>query len=202
MVGFRARALAVTARAILVFGPYMLGIFLLGMWTWKKGVLQRPGEHLPLIRKVQWWGLAVGLLGNVAFLLVPEWVRGPQDVVRLVFAIGFLLGNPALCLFYAASIVRLAAGPRLPRALAAVVPVGRMALSNYFLQTLLCTTLFYGYGLGLYGRTGPLLNLVVIACVFAVEIAASGLWLRRFRFGPAEWLWRSLTYGKIQPLRL
>ena len=201
MVRFRVRALPQTVRSVMVFGPYMLGIFLLGMWTWKKGILQRPGEHTVLIRRVQWWGLAVGVLGNVAFLAVPELLREPRALVQLAFGLGFLLGNPALCLFYAATIVRLAGRPRCRRALAAVVPVGRMALSNYFLQTLVCTTLFYGYGLGLFGRTGPALNLVVIVFVFALAIVASNLWARRFRFGPAEWLWRTLTYWRVQPLR-
>jgi uncharacterized protein len=202
MVGFRVRALSQTVRAVLVFGPYMLGIFLLGMWTWKKGILQRPGEHLVLIRRVQWWGLAVGVLGNLAFLLVPELLRQPVVLVRLTFGLGFLAGNPALCLFYAASVVRLAGNPRCRTALGAVIPVGRMALSNYFLQTLVCTTLFYGYGLGLFGKTGPLLNLAVILFVFVLAIVASNLWARRFRFGPAEWLWRTLTYWKVQPLKL
>jgi uncharacterized protein len=95
-------------------------------------------------------------------------------------------------------IVKAGALGRLTRRLAAV---GRMALSNYLMQSIVCTTLFYGYGFGLFGRVGrPGLCAIVLA-IWAVQLVASPLWLGRFRFGPAEWLWRSLTYGKLQPMR-
>jgi uncharacterized protein len=80
--------------------------------------------------------------------------------------------------------------------------VGRMALSNYLTHSIVCTTLFYGYGFGLFGdinRTG-LAAIVLIIWVF--QLLISPIWLRHFRFGPAEWLWRSLTYWKLQPMRV
>jgi uncharacterized protein len=77
---------------------------------------------------------------------------------------------------------------------------GRMAFTNYLMQTVLCTMLFYGHGLGLFGRVSRLGQLGVVAGVWLVQLIISMLWLRRFRFGPAEWLWRSLTYWKRQPL--
>jgi uncharacterized protein len=79
--------------------------------------------------------------------------------------------------------------------------VGRMALTNYLFQTLVCTFIFYGHGLGYYGsveRTGQML-IVFIICL--IQLIISPLWLSKFSFGPAEWLWRSLTYWKLQPLR-
>jgi uncharacterized protein len=84
----------------------------------------------------------------------------------------------------------------LTRALAAV---GRMALTNYLAQSLICTTIFYGHGLGLIGRVERVGQLAIICGVWAVQLVVSPLWLRYFRFGPAEWLWRSLTYLKAQP---
>lgn len=85
----------------------------------------------------------------------------------------------------------------LTRRLAAV---GRMALSNYLFDSLLCTTLFYGYGLDLFGTIHrPLLYAIVLA-IWTFQLLVSPLWLEHFRFGPAEWLWRSLTYWKPQPL--
>lgn len=86
----------------------------------------------------------------------------------------------------------------LKRALAAV---GRMAFSNYILQTLICTSIFYGHGLGLFGkveRTG--LALIVLA-IWILQLTISPIWLRHFRFGPLEWVWRSLSYMKLQPFR-
>ena len=79
--------------------------------------------------------------------------------------------------------------------------VGQTALTNYLLQTVLCTTIFYGHGLGWFGSVDRVGQLGVVAGVWALQLVASPLWLRRFRFGPAEWAWRSLTYGARQPLR-
>ena len=79
--------------------------------------------------------------------------------------------------------------------------VGRTALTNYLLQTILCTTIFYGHGLGWFGSVDRVGQLGVVAAVWAVQLIASPLWLRRFRFGPAEWAWRWLTYGVRPPLR-
>ena len=79
--------------------------------------------------------------------------------------------------------------------------VGQTALTNYLLQTVLCTLVFYGHGLGWFGSVDRVGQLGVVAAVWAVQLVASPLWLRRFRFGPAEWAWRSLTYGARQPLR-
>jgi uncharacterized protein len=90
---------------------------------------------------------------------------------------------------------------RLQSVLAPLAAVGRTALSNYLLQTLVCTTLFYGHGLGWFGRVERVGQMGVVAAVWAVQLVVSPLWLRYFRFGPAEWLWRSLTYLSWQPLR-
>ncbi len=93
---------------------------------------------------------------------------------------------------------RSAALHRLTRPFAAV---GQTALTNYLLQTVLCTLIFYGHGLGWFGSVDRLGQVGVVAAVWALQLAASPLWLRRYRFGPAEWAWRSLTYGARQPLR-
>lgn len=82
-----------------------------------------------------------------------------------------------------------------------VSAVGRTALSNYLLQTLLCTAVFYGHGLGWFGQVSRGGQLVIVLAVWSVQLVASQSWLARFRYGPAEWLWRSLTYGTPQPLR-
>ena len=80
-------------------------------------------------------------------------------------------------------------------------PVGRMAFTNYLLQTVICTTLFYGHGFGLFGSMSRGGQSIVVLTVWAFEIWLSHAWLSRFRFGPAEWLWRSLTYMRPQPMR-
>ena len=79
--------------------------------------------------------------------------------------------------------------------------VGRMALSNYIAQTVICTFIFYGYGLGLYASIGRVGLMLFVLGVWIIELIVSPLWLGRFRFGPLEWLWRSMTYGSRQLMR-
>jgi uncharacterized protein len=81
----------------------------------------------------------------------------------------------------------------LTRAFAAV---GQMAFTNYLLHTIICTTIFYGHGLGLFGQLERTGQITLVAAVWVFQLILSPLWLRRFRFGPFEWLWRSLTYGQ------
>ena len=79
--------------------------------------------------------------------------------------------------------------------------IGQTALSNYLLQTVICTTIFFGHGLGWYGSVDRLGQIGVVAAVWVVQLIASPLWLRRFRFGPAEWILRTLTYGSRPALQ-
>ena len=78
--------------------------------------------------------------------------------------------------------------------------VGRTALSNYLLQSLVCTTIFYSYGLGLFCRVRPSLALLLSVGIYLIQVQLSLWWLRRYRCGPMEWLWRSLTYWQWQPM--
>jgi uncharacterized protein len=86
----------------------------------------------------------------------------------------------------------------LTRRLAAV---GRMALSNYLTHSLVCTTLFYGYGFALFGHINRVGLAAIVLAIWIFQLIVSPIWLRHFRFGPAEWLWRSLTYWRIQPMK-
>ena len=80
-------------------------------------------------------------------------------------------------------------------------PVGQMAFTNYLAQSLMCGLFFYGVGFGYFGKLQIYEMYYVVAAVWVIEIIWSHLWLRYFRFGPMEWLWRSLTYWKWQPIR-
>ena len=75
-----------------------------------------------------------------------------------------------------------------------------MAFTCYILETLICTTIFYGHGFGLFGSVGRVGQLIVVAAVWAALLLFAPWWLERYRFGPLEWLWRILTYGRIEPL--
>ena len=87
---------------------------------------------------------------------------------------------------------------RLTRPLAAV---GRMAFSNYILDTVICTSIFYGFGLGMFGKVSRVQQIEIVFAIWIVQLVISPLWLKYFQFGPLEWLWRSLTYWSRQPFR-
>jgi uncharacterized protein len=79
--------------------------------------------------------------------------------------------------------------------------VGKMSLTNYLFQSILCTFIFYSYGLGLYGSFQPFHGLLLVIVIYAVQIILSKVWLSHFHYGPMEWLWRMGTYGRRSPLR-
>jgi uncharacterized protein len=108
---------------------------------------------------------------------------------------------PFLSAAYVTSILLLYRSASWRRRFAPLVAVGRLSLSNYLLQSLVAALIFTGYGLRLYGQVGAAWGIALSIVIFAVQIPLSAWWLRRFQFGPAEWLLRSWTYGRWQPLR-
>ena len=192
---------------IFCFILYFMGRFLVGLYVGRRRLLHDAAAHLPLFRRLAWWGLAVGLVGNAAFTATTVLEdRGVLNIASGWMAAGqavAAVGIPAMSCFYVSTIVLLFQHERWQRRLLWLAPVGRMALTNYLMQTLFHLLLFYGYaGLGLIGRIGPSACVPLSLAVFAFQIVFSRWWLARFRFGPMEWLWRTLTYGRRQPMRL
>ena len=111
------------------------------------------------------------------------------------------VGIPLLTLAYAAAVVLAFHAPASRRPMSCFAPPGRMALSNYILQSLLGTLFFYGYGLGQWGLPRAQ-QVVYVLVVFALQVLLSRWWLSRFRYGPLEWAWRWITYGKRPVLRV
>jgi uncharacterized protein len=124
---------------------------------------------------------------------VPE--RFSLDLYNYFGSIAVALGHVGLILW----LLRVYPGSPWFGRLAAV---GRMALTNYLMQSVICTTLFYGYGFNLFGRLNYAWQLLVVVAVWALQLIVSPWWLRHFQFGPVEWLWRWLTYGTRPPMRL
>jgi uncharacterized protein len=183
------------------WSTHIFAMFLLGLYVGRRRILHDVQAHLPLIRRVMWAGLIVGVVLNLVFVATtnrPSLV--PAYYYQLATRGARTIGGSALCLCYISIIVLLAQKPEWYNRLYPLANVGRMALSNYLLHSVVCTLIFYGYGLGLYGKLGPAITLILTLVIYRVQISTSGWWLDRFRFGPIEWLWRSLTYGKLQSL--
>ena len=183
-------------------------MFLLGLYAGVRRIFQDIEHHLRLVRSVCAWGLGVGLVGMVIERVVSAgWdydVFGPHGRDPLLEFVGdsaFVYGSTALSLGYAATIVLMARSPRWRSMVTPFAPVGKMALTVYLTQSLIFTTIFYGYGLGLGLWTGPVAVTSLAVAIFAGQIVLCRWWLRRHRFGPAEWAWRTATYLQLPRMK-
>jgi uncharacterized protein len=178
----------------------LLGIFLLGLLVGRARIFHDPLAHRTVLRRLVGWGLPAGLA--VTVLLWVLHVSDAFDLPRWFFLVGMPLNTLATLAMAAGYIA--AATLLLERAtwrpwLAHFGPVGRMALTNYIMQSVVCVLIFYMGGLVTNPR--PALSLMIAVAVFATQMVWSAWWLERYRFGPLEWVWRSLTYRRAQPMR-
>jgi len=186
---------------------FVAGRLMLGAAIGKSGLLHDPARHAHVWKRVLWACLPAGI-ALTTFIQWDDYGRLP-DAERWFhsapghFTMTFLrdLSTLSMGLGYMAAFVLLFLQPAWRSWLRHLVPVGRMALTNYLTHTVVGIAVFYGVGLGVgpyYGLTGAV---AFWALLFGFQIAFSRWWLARFRFGPAEWAWRSLTYGQAQPMR-
>lgn len=184
------------------FMAFVLGLFLIGMWLVECGAMQDPQRHLPLFRGLAWMALPLGIVLVVASSLVATHHTPLRNDREWQLAMGLqLLGNLPMTLGYMAVVVLALQRAAWQRVLAWLAPMGRMALTNYLMQSVLGTLFFYGYGLGHWGMPRAQ-QVAYVLVVFVLQLLLSRWWLARFRFGPLEWLWRWATYGRRPSMRI
>ncbi len=201
LVKLRAAQFAEHAPAEAGFATLLIGMFLLGTWFIRSGVMENTGAHLPMFRKLAIIGLPAGIaLGMLGSLIATTHLPGAQqDGFSLAHGV-LTIGNLPACLGYMAMIVLMLHSRSVFSNVKVLAPFGRMALTNYLLQSLVMSTVFLGYGLGYWGL-GRAWQVLFALGLCALQIALSHWWLARFRYGPAEWLWRAITYMKIPAMR-
>ena len=186
------------------FSIYALFLFLLGLWVWRAGIVQRLDEYQPVLKRVCAWCLPIGIAGCTFVALAN---MRPPNLTGKPTIIGFLanvLNFPSahiLSAGYASGLAVLIQNDRWRMRLTPFAAVGRTALTNYLTQSVVCTLFFYHYTTGLFGRVGPALDLIPTVVLYGSQVVLSNWWLARFRFGPMEWLWRGMTYGKFPSMR-
>ena len=151
---------------LLNFIPRTTGFMLCGMAAWRGGIIKAPEQYRKTL-------IATLVLGAITGFLLPP--------------------SPGLL---AASYVAAALLWVKPHSLTQLAYAGRMTLTNYLMQSVILGFVFYGYGLGLFGKLGPETGACIAVALYAAQVVFSQWWLKRYRFGPLEWLWRRLSYSK------
>jgi len=185
------------------WGPYLLAMFLVGFYIGRLGVFQNLPRYLPIMRGLAWRILPFALLGNFVLSVVFGFAPRFQPLNMLAWAVVAVSAPPSLSFCYVTAITALhARSESWRRRMAPLAAAGRMALTNYIAQSIVCVMIFHGCGLGLYGKLGAVPLMALAFIIFALQVLFSKFWLDKFRFGPLEWVWRSLTYGALQHMRV
>jgi len=177
----------------------VMGVMLLGMALLKMGFLAAEKS-----KRTYWTTAAIGYgIGLPLVIYSDMQTLGEFDVMTFFVHQGLFFepGSTLVSLGHLSLIILICKAGVLTWLRERFAAAGRMALTNYLMQTVLCTTLFYGYGGGLFGEVERAWFGPIVLAVWAVQLAWSKPWLDRYKFGPVEWLWRSLTYWKRQPMQ-
>lgn len=185
-------------------GYFTFAFFLLGLYMGRIAFFQNFREHKTLIKKIVIWS-AVTLVISFGILAAAFSQVGPDGGLDSWYAMVGLsamdVANMAMTFLWIAIFVMLYKKTKPERWLSKLAPYGRMALTNYVLQSIIGTFLLYGWGLGFLGELRQLYTFIIALALIAVQVRLSKLWLKHFNYGPLEWLWRSLTFFKIFPFR-
>lgn len=184
--------------SLIGFGWSVLAAFFIGAGL--AGVGFFSPERRPLRRRLVILGLLIGLPAAAFGAFAPGLIQGSLPAMLIAGFCTFAAG-PLVALMYLSAVTLIAESGSLRGVLRTLSAVGRMALTNYLTHTLVCTFIFYHWGLGQFGQWSRPERILLVVGIFAAQCVLSPLWLSMFRFGPMEWLWRTLTYGRLQPMR-
>ncbi|HXU74468.1 MAG TPA: DUF418 domain-containing protein [Polyangia bacterium] len=199
-------ALVWEAPIYLWYYAWLLGRFLVGYVAGTQRWFDDDGAgHLPLFRRFVLFGLVADVPAAVLTILLRLVPHAPHRLGPLAsVAVGLVdqLGLLGLTAAYVGVIVLLMQRPSWRSLLTLIAPAGRMPLTTYISQSVISTFLYYGWGLGLAGTVRSARCVMLALAIFALQVVAAHLWLRRFRFGPLEWIWRALVYLQLPPMRV
>ncbi len=201
-VDIRARHFPQKVAGDAGFATVLIAMFLLGNWLVRSGVMENTAAHLPLFRRMALYGLPIGIgLGLLGSTISMSHVAGDDyDGFQLARGLA-MLGNLPACLGYVGLVVLMLHSHSALSGIRVLAPMGRMALTHYLMQSVICSFYFFGYGLGQWGMARAL-QVVFVLVVLVLQLGFSHWWLARYRFGPMEWVWRAFTYRTSPRMRL
>lgn len=177
----------------------VLGLFILGLWAGRQVIYHNLLSNKAFLKRVTFWGLIIGLPLNV-ILAVIKFSDFSGNLKHFLNHLFYALGVAPLACAYAAGLALVYTAR--PKILNWLAPVGQTALSNYLFQSIIAIFIFNGIGLGYAGVFGFTQVVGMAILIFIWQVLFSTLWLRYFKFGPIEWIWRQITYGKfVNPVR-
>lgn len=180
-----------------------LPLFMIGYWLVASGRMKHPEQHKGFFSVMCWGGLSIGLMLSIAgaFISLHPAAKAAIEVQAGGQTI-FYYGQFILCAGYIGMFVKLASKAWFIKSFSWLAPLGKMALTNYISHSIILTSIFYGYAGGMFGQIARGQQMLIVVAVIIAQVVFCTLWLKFFRFGPLEWLWRSITYMKMQPLLL
>ena len=175
--------------------PRTIALFLFGIFVWRAGVLQRQEQYRKLMLTVACGGIVAGAAMTTASAAgtLAQWGTFGTVLAGLTSVV--------LAAGYGATVLALVRHPVAGRVLQVFAPMGRMAFTNYIMQSVIFGFIFFGYGLGYFGQLGAAQTLLIGVAVYSMQALLSSWWLSRYHYGPLEWLWRTLMYGVKQSMR-
>jgi len=180
-----------------------LPLFMVGYWLVASGRMKNPEQHQGFFSVMCWGGLSIGLMLSLAGAFIS---LHPVAKVAIEVQAGgqtiFYYGQFVLCAGYIGMFVKLASKAWFLNSFSWLASLGKMALTNYITHSIILTSIFYGYAGGMFGQIARGQQMLIVVAIIFAQVVFCTIWLKFFRFGPLEWLWRSITYMKLQPLLL
>jgi uncharacterized protein len=179
--------------------PKVLGLFLLGFYAGRKMIYADLEKYKTFFKRLLKWGLIIG----IPFSLAMAWFEIDEKAVPktagLLDTASYAFGVVPLALAYASALCLWWNRKKAKTKWKWLAPMGRMALTNYLMQTVAGIVIYYGVGFGLGGDIGPAIFIPIGLSFYAFQVIYSNIWFRYFLYGPMEWIWRQLTYGRRLP---
>lgn len=182
----------------------IFSMFLLGIFCWRKGFFNVVTEHLSFWKKIYWFSLITGLGGQL-LIFIYRLLESEKIFIlnQDILIYGEIMLNPVLTFFYISLIVLIVhkLKGKTNTILVGLQSAGRMSFTNFFLQYIVIALLMYPYGLGLNQNLFSYYLVLIAFCIFLFQVLFSTFWFKHYIYGPMEWLWRSLTYMRLQGIK-
>lgn len=181
--------------------PKVLGMFLIGFYAGRKMIYTNLESYILLFKKLRRWGFIIGIPAALGCTYFEIFKKGVPNLWGLAHTLLYAISVAPLCLAYTSAVCLHWIKKKGNSKLKILAPLGRMAMTNYIMQTIIAISIYYGVGLGFGGNVGPAIFAPLGLGIYLLQIAYSYWWFKYFNYGPLEWIWRQLTYWKRLPLR-